>query len=217
MIYHYCFSQIRTINLFLSFSLVFGTEISKHFRHITGFISTILLHGKAVLHSFYKWKKHEPLLFRKHTMTECLFWHAHSFCCLCVSLFYAFQFSFENLLLFSKHSTYWALFQESAFSWAWIPKHMTLDVHSATDHLQKGWSDHLAQLHVGVKQPQRQNSAHHLITLTRHPFALLSLIPCFMEHTPFLSTAQQGLSPHYHPSACAMQQTEMQLPSYVKV
>lgn len=196
---------------------MFSIEISKHIRDITGFISVILLHDKAVLYSFYRWRKQKALLFWKHTMSERLFWHARSSCCLCSSLFCAFQFSFEKLPLFSKHSTYWDLFHESAFSWAWIPKHRELELHSATDHLQKGWLHHLAQLHRGVKEPKRQNSEYHLITLTRHLFALLSLIPCFKEHTPFLSTAQQVLSPHYRPSACAIKQTEVQLPTIIKV
>lgn len=151
MTYRNYFSQRKTTNLLLSFSLVLGTEISKHIRDVTGFISVLLLHDKAALYSFYRWKKHKPLLFRKHTMTECLFWHECSSCCLYISLFYAFQFSFESLPLFSKHSTYWALFQESALSQPWIPKHMKLELHSATDHVQKGWLDHLAQLHTGVK------------------------------------------------------------------
>lgn len=34
-----------------------------------------------------------------------------------------------------------------------------LDSHSATDHLEQGWLEHLAWLHRGTRQSQRQNSA----------------------------------------------------------
>lgn len=74
---------------------------------------------------------------------------------------YAFQFSFENLLLLIFEAQHFL----SSVSKVHIyvnptPKHRTkLDLRSVTDHLQKGWLDHLAQLHTGVRQSQRQNSA----------------------------------------------------------
>lgn len=73
---------------------------------------------------------------------------------LCASLF-----SFENLLFrifqarnllspVSRISTYVSLNLKAV-----------LDLHSATDHLEQGWLEHLAWLHRGTRQSQRQNSA----------------------------------------------------------
>lgn len=116
----------------------------------------IILQDKAALYSFYRWKKHKSLLFRKHVKTECPLRHTVP-----AAYLYTFQFSFENLFLCIFEAQHFPSFVSKVHIYVNLtPKHRTkLDLRSVTDHLQKGWLDHLAQLHTGVSQSQRQNSA----------------------------------------------------------
>lgn len=160
---------------------MFGTEVSKRFRNITGFTTTICLQEKASLYSFYRWKKYKSLLFRQHINTKCPFWHAQSL----LPILYAYQFSFKNLLLHIFEAQH-ILSPLSRVNTSVI---LNLKAHRVRPAVSY-WPPHPVAPEWDSSCP-----AYHF----------MCYLHCFPHwpaawSNPFQSTAQQGQSPHYYHS-----------------